>query len=70
MPDGGDSITQIRHLAGLVTASVLAGICWWLWEQAAWLAEFLGVPEFRILIALTGWFLVLSVAHFLTAPRT
>ena len=69
MSNPSDSNHPIKHLAGLVSATLLAVFCWWLWEKAEWLSQTLGAPEFRILIAMTLAFLVLSLAHYLTADE-
>lgn len=63
MPDDDASASRLKHLAGLAAAGGLAAACWWVWSASYQLAEFIGVPELHVLVALSGAILVLTLAQ-------
>ncbi|MDX2288361.1 MAG: hypothetical protein NW217_06015 [Hyphomicrobiaceae bacterium] len=55
------------HVLGLVAAGFLVAICAWVWQASAQATDQVGWPEFRILAAVAGCVLVLSLAQILTS---
>ncbi len=69
MSDETHEPSPTHHVAGLALAAALTGLSYLIWRESAWLAGRIGLPELRILLALTGGFLALSLANMVASWR-
>jgi hypothetical protein len=64
MTDGAPHPGKLGHLFGLAAILVLTGVCYLIWQQSSGFVELFGVPELRIVAAMAGAFVLLSLAEF------
>ncbi len=67
MTDGAPHPGKLGHLFGLAAVLVLTGVCYLIWLKSPAFVESLGVPELRIVTAMAGAFVLLSLAEFVTS---
>ncbi len=67
MTDSTLSLGNLRHVAGLAAVVALTGLCYLVWQNSSEFVAIFGLPELRILAAIGGAILLLSLAEFVTS---